>query len=715
MLKLLENIWLLIRHYFVVSLNTTYISLPLDATQRDIRLVYLQRGNWRDDIRCRLTVVSLESKPDFEALSYAWGEASETRPIIVDGKRIEVGANLESALRRLRRTHEDRALWADAICINQHDVQERNSQVLLMKDIYGACQSALIWLGYPENSQRNNPPSKPHEWLTVFSKPDDIPELHEIDQKTINDFVNEIQIYYRLPFSLRHSIFIDKYLGAYCLLTLLAQNKHVTERDIPFLLNHDAFHRFILALEEIMHCQWWSRQWVIQEVVLPATVKVHFGNFVAPWELFGRAANNYERHRTSCCGEHYTALHWNDIRLLEQFSRSVVEMDNLRRNWQNLKLGDQGALVTLRQLLWRFRDRSTTDPRDKIYTLLPLVTYWNKENTLNPDYYPKPQQVFCAAVKTVVAVDNSLDILMGTMEKNLPGLPSWVPDWTRKASRFEEERLERCSLFRASLDHKLDVEFIQDTCLRVSGILFDEISFVAETMDFSDEERCQELFADWYALVSRDAPITASYPGGSNRLNAYWRTLCLDTARSFSNMDIGKRYSRCSRHYVEDSQKKWMNAEGKPLRHNLATETMKSDTKVMTKDLEEVLFPIEEECANSETVHKQGSSESLRHDDRLNFVAVDFAICSATWNRRLFFTKKGYFGLGPPSIEEGDTVHVFSGGSMPFAVCNAGPRKIHMVGEQSCYYLRGECYVHGIMDGEGVRMFEQEKQFVYLV
>ena len=40
-----------------------------------------------------------------------------------------------------------RVLWADAICINQQDVHERNSQVLMMRHIYEGAEQKLMWLG----------------------------------------------------------------------------------------------------------------------------------------------------------------------------------------------------------------------------------------------------------------------------------------------------------------------------------------------------------------------------------------------------------------------------------------------------------------------------------------------------------------------------------------------------------------------------------------
>jgi hypothetical protein len=65
---------------------------------------------------------------------------------------LSITANLESALRHLRLSDQQRTLWVDALCINQSDITERGSQVQLMADIYTAVSRVLIWLG-PEDDR----------------------------------------------------------------------------------------------------------------------------------------------------------------------------------------------------------------------------------------------------------------------------------------------------------------------------------------------------------------------------------------------------------------------------------------------------------------------------------------------------------------------------------------------------------------------------------
>lgn len=50
-------------------------------------------------------------------------------------------------LRYMRPTRGLRLVWVDAICINQDDIQERDSQVSIMGQIYKGCSRVFVWLG----------------------------------------------------------------------------------------------------------------------------------------------------------------------------------------------------------------------------------------------------------------------------------------------------------------------------------------------------------------------------------------------------------------------------------------------------------------------------------------------------------------------------------------------------------------------------------------
>lgn len=84
---------------------------------------------------------------EYEALSYVWGSTYSNCYIDIDGWVSSITGNLEDALRRLRKTDDVRYVWADAICINQLDIVEKNEQVALMGDVYERAATVVIWLG----------------------------------------------------------------------------------------------------------------------------------------------------------------------------------------------------------------------------------------------------------------------------------------------------------------------------------------------------------------------------------------------------------------------------------------------------------------------------------------------------------------------------------------------------------------------------------------
>ncbi|KAI1395359.1 heterokaryon incompatibility protein-domain-containing protein [Hypoxylon fuscum] len=95
------------------------------------------------ELSARLRVVSLDSSPRFAALSYVWGDYSVLAPDnltirLDDGRnaQIQITPNCREAIQTLGSKFGTITIWIDAVCINQEDVEEKASQILLMEDIY---------------------------------------------------------------------------------------------------------------------------------------------------------------------------------------------------------------------------------------------------------------------------------------------------------------------------------------------------------------------------------------------------------------------------------------------------------------------------------------------------------------------------------------------------------------------------------------------------
>lgn len=131
---------------------TKYIYSQLDPTTDTIRLLQIERGWPSDPINCRLfdSYPDQERGPAYKALSYTWGEPEPKFSIHIDGYQFCVSENLYSALKDIRRPNLEITLWADAICINQDNDEEKGFQVQQMGNIYKGAEEVLIWLG-PSN------------------------------------------------------------------------------------------------------------------------------------------------------------------------------------------------------------------------------------------------------------------------------------------------------------------------------------------------------------------------------------------------------------------------------------------------------------------------------------------------------------------------------------------------------------------------------------
>ncbi|KAG9240622.1 heterokaryon incompatibility protein-domain-containing protein, partial [Calycina marina] len=134
----------------------------LDTNVDSIRLLTILNADGPEKpIKCTLEHVTFAERAKYEALSYTWGEAIAKKKVSINGKDFEVGKNLYDALRHIRKYNKDRVIWVDAICINQSDLIEKNSQIRMMTFTYSRATQVLIWLGIPMGIDKAYLPSLP--------------------------------------------------------------------------------------------------------------------------------------------------------------------------------------------------------------------------------------------------------------------------------------------------------------------------------------------------------------------------------------------------------------------------------------------------------------------------------------------------------------------------------------------------------------------------
>jgi hypothetical protein len=134
----------------------------------EMRIIILLPGSKNDPIECiichtQLTLLALATvyrdalrgtaAGYYEALSYEWGQSSKDDPtVLLDGWHVRIRRNLHAALLQIRDPIHERNLWIDALSIDQANLNERNHQVRVMKDIYQSASRVIVWLGQPKDN-----------------------------------------------------------------------------------------------------------------------------------------------------------------------------------------------------------------------------------------------------------------------------------------------------------------------------------------------------------------------------------------------------------------------------------------------------------------------------------------------------------------------------------------------------------------------------------
>jgi Heterokaryon incompatibility protein (HET) len=84
-------------------------------TQGSFRVLELLPGKDNEPISFLLLKVDWTDPPEYEAVSYTWGDPNAKVTIICHGKKLEVGRNIHNGLTHLRFPDRSRILWIDCL------------------------------------------------------------------------------------------------------------------------------------------------------------------------------------------------------------------------------------------------------------------------------------------------------------------------------------------------------------------------------------------------------------------------------------------------------------------------------------------------------------------------------------------------------------------------------------------------------------------------
>jgi hypothetical protein len=398
---------------------------PLSRPSREIRLLtFLKRDAADTLLHFTLSHVSLNKTPTYSALSYVWGEPSNTVPIVVEGFLVDVTANLRHALEALFvNDRVNHPIWVDAICINQADDVKKNEQVQMMHHIFAGAVTTIAWTGLGDIHSK-----MAVEWLQSLS-------------------------------------------------TLAQENgDHAASTTIHEVLAKEPYGMTpsVCATLKFLQRDYWSRVWVIQELAFSGKILVACGGRRIRLDDLRRACEVLlalaVKAVSAAMGNSYSPWHL--------FLAAVLRVRN--------SIAAQ-PVMTLAELLRQFRAGEVshkdyggffaTDKRDHIFSLLNMA-YDAEELGLRADYTKPCEEVFLEANKALLRSGVLYHLGRGEiLSQHAPQHPRLIiPSWASNFSYIptfgssREASLLFCAGGSLKQDPKFETRHRLDEVLVLRGI-----------------------------------------------------------------------------------------------------------------------------------------------------------------------------------------------------------------------------------------------------
>ncbi len=395
---------------------------------------------------------------------------------------------------------------------------------------------------------------------------------------------------------------------------------------------------------------WWRRVWVVQEVVLAKDVYVLCGRMNASFAalLLGFAAL-FELPLLNASLQGALSSRIQNILPVLRCDPRLVQAALLGHNQDPQPLG--------RRLL-DVRGMGASDPRDYVFALLGMASDVDQLD-IYADYSKPCAEIYTETAAAFIIRQGNLQILSRCrFPKQQWGLPSWVPDWSLPLGVTIWD--PRHHLFSTGRCPRVPKYETASGSLKLRGAIFGTVKVVGwswSSLSLDDVKDIPKLLRCGLKKVQDLVNLHCdAYRTAQTKEDAIWRAPILDT--EFGLFSSTGRYNR------------------------RALPAMRSAFDSI-----------------------KGDDPSTSTNEQPDVTRYTSTMIDVFKGRAFFTTDTGHLGIGPQHLQPGDLVCIVLGADVPFIL-----RKLNGHSSERgmwfwrkakiSYQLVGECYVHGIMDGE---------------
>jgi len=447
----------------------SYGALPPGDT---FRYLVLEPGTVEDPLRCDLHIGFI-ADVRYETISYVWGNPERNQTIACGAHFVTITTSLSVVLRRIRSAQKAYVLWADGVCIDQQNLQEKGHQVALMAKIYRGAERVLI---YVEPDDKGQGPA--------------LCALIEEADRTIQQGCEAIDMSWdSFPYP---------------------------DDDDPLLTDPRWG-----ALHSLLSQNWFDRGWVVQEAASAPKGQVIWGESEFDWDklmrvhtwLSTRALGTYNSFLFS---EVLINAHKNIyLDTHEEFGRAFYD----KMSW-----GTSSILQTLNNA----KELDLSNPQDRIYAFIELPQHLDHPIRVRPNYYSTHLETYRQFAVQYVRSTKSTELLdyVHHDETSPFSIPSWIPRWDISTWSLGQSSIaSSVASSRSGLSPKPSL--IDDGSLQVQGVIIDTLEYLSDAFEW--HTATSQAFVDIWNQIS-DSGVPCPYdapliPHFSHRLGVFFASL----------------------------------------------------------------------------------------------------------------------------------------------------------------------------------------------